>query len=303
MMYWKRASAILIIAPMASLFESFRLRQWPKNFVLFAAVVFSGELLIPSQAWAAVSAFTVFCLLSSAIYIINDIIDRRVDRIHPIKRLRPIASGAVSLQTGLAAASILFLAGFTWALRLDRKFAAIAAAYVVLMTAYALALKHVVIADVLAISVGFVLRAWAGAAVVHVRASPWLLTLTLLLATFLSLSKRRDELVYLGGDAGRHRRSLQAYSLASLDRMIALIALTTLGLYVVYAANPHTVARFDRRALLTIPFPLFGIVRYLYLTYRRGAGNDPSEQLLSDRPLLACVGLWAAVSVAAIYYF
>lgn len=288
---------------MPALVESLRLRQWPKNFVVLAAIVFSGELVIRSQAAAAVSAFAVFCLLSSAVYIINDIVDRRVDSLHPVKRRRPIASGAVSVRTAAAAAGILLIIGFTWALQLDRKFAAIAATYVVLMTVYALALKHVVIADVLAISVGFVLRAWAGAAVIHVRASPWLLTLTLLLATFLSLSKRRAEIVYLAGDARAHRRSLSKYSLASLDRMIALIALATLGLYVVYAVNPHTIARFDRRALLTIPFPLFGVMRYLHLTYRRGAGDDPSEQLLSDKPLLACVSLWAVVSVAAIYYF
>ena len=288
---------------MSGLFESLRLRQWPKNLVVLAGVVFSGELSERSAAIAAVAGLAVFCLLSSAIYLVNDVIDRHVDGLHPVKRSRPIAAGAVSARNALVTAGLLLVVGLAWALRLDGKFAAIAAAYVVLMMAYALVLKHVVVADVLTISVGFVLRAWAGAAVVHVRASPWLLTLTLLLATFLSLGKRRAELVHLAEDAHAHRRSLERYSIPSLDRMIALIAVATLGLYIVYAANPHTIARFDRKALLTIPFPVFGMTRYLYLGYGRAAGSDPSEHLLSDRPLLVCVGLWAVVSVAAIYYF
>lgn len=288
---------------MSGLLDSIRLRQWPKNLLVLAALVFSGQLFDRSAAIAAGSAFGVFCLLSSAVYIINDVLDREVDRRHPLKRTRPIASGAVTTRTALSAAAILLACGIVGALQLDRKFAAIVGAYLVLMTAYVFALKHAVVADVLVIAAGFVLRAWAGAVVVHVRASPWLLTLTLLLAMFLSLSKRRAELVHLEQDAGVHRRSLASYELASLNRMIAGVAVTTLVVYVAYAINPHTIARFDTRALLTIPFPVFGVCRYLYLTHVGTAGDDPSEHLLSDTPLLVCVGLWTTVAVAAIYYF
>src|SRR5689334_18596040 len=150
---------------MSGLLESLRLRQWPKNLVVLAGVVFSGQLSERSSAIAAVAGLAVFCLLSSAIYLVNDVIDRQVDGLHPLKRSRPIAAGAVSARNALVTAGLLLVVGLAWALRLDGKFAAIAAAYVVLMTAYALVLKHVVVADVLTISVGFVLRAWAGAAV------------------------------------------------------------------------------------------------------------------------------------------
>jgi 4-hydroxybenzoate polyprenyltransferase len=287
---------------MSGLLGSLRIRQWPKNLVVLAGVAFSGQLFDRSQANAAASAFGVFCLLSSAVYILNDVVDRDADRRHPLKRLRPIASGRVTVRRGLIVAAILLASGITWALKLDRKFATISGLYLALMTSYMFALKHAVVADVLVISSGFVLRAWAGTAVVHVRASPWLLTLTLLLAMFLSLSKRRAELVHLAEDARVHRRSLGDYELASLNRLIALVATATLVLYMAYAVNPHTVARFNTRALLTVPFVVIGVTRYLYLMYRTAGGHDPSEHLLSDRPLLACVTLWAVVTVAAIYF-
>jgi 4-hydroxybenzoate polyprenyltransferase len=287
----------------SGLLDSLRIRQWPKNLLVLAGVAFSGQLFDRPQAIAAASAFGAFCLLSSAVYILNDVVDRSADRRHPLKRLRPIASGQLTVGRAVVVAAILLAGGMTWALQLDRKFATISALYFALMLSYTLVLKHAAVADVLVISSGFVLRAWAGAAVVHVRASPWLLTLTLLLALFLSLSKRRAELLHLARDARVHRRSLGDYEIAALNRLIGLIVTATLALYVAYAVNPHTIARFNTRAMLTVPFVVLGVTRYLYLMYRTAGGHDPSEHLLSDRPLLACVTLWAAVAVAAIYWF
>jgi 4-hydroxybenzoate polyprenyltransferase len=185
---------------------------------------------------------------------------------------------------------------------LDPIVGGIALAYVLLMGVYVGALKHVVILDALAISGGFVLRAWAGAAVIHVPVSHWLLMLTLLLAMFLSLSKRRAELITLADDASAHRRAFTGYSARLLDGTIAIVTASTLVAYGMYTVSSETVSRFGtNRLLFTLPFPIFGISRYLYLVYRGAGGSDPSEHLLSDLPLLACVGLWVIVVITIIY--
>jgi 4-hydroxybenzoate polyprenyltransferase len=282
---------------------SLRPKQWAKNVLVFAGVIFGGQLLDRASVVAAAGAFVVFCLLSSAVYLVNDIIDRDADRRHPSKGRRPIAAGTLGVPVASGAAAVLLAAGMSVAFGLDRTFAEIASLYVLLMALYVGVLKHVVLLDVLVISAGFILRAWAGAAVVHVPVSRWLLTLTLLLAMFLSLSKRRSELLMLADDASAHRPALLGYSTALLNALIAVITAATLVAYALYTVSPETVARFStRRLLLTIPFPAFGIARYLYLVYRGAGGSDPSEHLLSDRPLLACVAMWAAAVVIVIYY-
>ena len=287
---------------MFDLLISVRPKQWAKNVLVFAGVIFGGQLLDRPSVVAAAAAFVGFCLLSSAVYLVNDIVDQDADRRHPLKALRPIAAGTLRVSTAAAASAVLVAAGLFIAFRLDRTFAEIAILYVVLMALYVGRLKHVVLVDVLVISAGFLLRAWAGAAVVHVPVSHWLLTLTLLLAMFLGLSKRRSELLSLADDASAHRRALLGYNVGLLDGLIATVAGSTVVAYVLYTVSAETVARFGtRRLLLTLPFPAVGIGRYLYLVYVGAGGSDPSEHLLSDLPLLTCVAFWV-VAVGFIIY-
>ncbi len=281
---------------------SLRPKQWAKNLLLFGGVVFGGRLGDRAQVLAAALAFVAFCALSSAVYLVNDILDRDADGKHPLKAARPIASGRLSVPAAITAAAALATIGLICAVALDRALAEIAVFYIVLMALYLGALKHVVLVDALAISAGFMLRAWAGAAVVHVPANGWLLVLTMLLAMFLSLSKRRSELLTLAGDAHAHRRALVGYNVVALNGLIGVTTAATLIAYALCTVSAETVARFGtRRLLLTLPFPFFGILRYLNLVYRGAGGGDPSEQLLSDRSLLACVGIWIVAVVAIIY--
>jgi 4-hydroxybenzoate polyprenyltransferase len=287
---------------MVGILRSMRPRQWAKNALVFAGVIFGGRLLDRSSLLAAVSAFAVFCLLSSAVYLINDSIDRHADRRHPFKARRPIAAGEVPVRVALIVAAILVIAGLAFAMSLGAAFGMISLLYVVLMALYVSVLKHAVVVDVLAISAGFAIRAWAGAVAVHVPVSRWLLILTVLLAALLSLIKRRAELVELAHDASDHRRALRGYSVKLLDRAIAIVTASTLVTYAVYTVSPDTTARFGtNRLLLTLPLPAFGMARYLYLVYHGAGGSDPSEHLLSDLPLLGCVGLWVLAAIAVIY--
>jgi 4-hydroxybenzoate polyprenyltransferase len=282
---------------------SLRPRQWAKNLLVFAGLIFGRRLLDVTSVVLATAAFGVFCALSSAVYLVNDIIDRPADRRHPLKALRPIASGAVSVRLAWIVAIVLEVSSLTFAFSLDLKFGAIALAYAALMALYVCVLKHVVVIDVVAIALGFVLRAWGGAAVIHVPVSRWLLIVTLFLAMFLSLTKRRAELVALGDAAVAHRRVLEAYNFSNLlDVMIAVVTAATLVAYALYTVSPETAARFGTtRLFFTLPFPLFGVARYLALVYRGRGGADPSEHLLTDGPLLGSVALWVAAVAAIIY--
>ncbi len=226
----------------------------------------------------------------------------RPTAVHPIKSRRPIASGALGLGTALAASAVLAGAGLIVAAWINTPFGLVAAAYLALMTWYSVSIKHVVILDVLALAGGFVLRAAGGAVAVQVTFSHWLLLLTLLLALFLALSKRRAELVALTDDARAHRKSLGDYSPYLLDQMIGVVTASTLLAYAFYTINPETVAKFGTdRLLWTVPFPLYGIFRYLYLMHQREGGGNPSDTLLEDRPILACVALWGASVIAILY--
>jgi 4-hydroxybenzoate polyprenyltransferase len=250
----------------------------------------------------AIGAFVVFCALSGVVYLINDVVDRDNDRLHPVKRFRPIASGAVSPSLAIATAVVLAVGALAAAYTLRPMFAAVAVTYLVLQFLYSGALKHMVILDVIALATGFVLRAAGGAVAIDVPISHWLLILIMLLALFLALSKRRHELVLLADGAGSHRPILQEYSPYLLDQMIGVVTASTLVSYVVYTVSPETVAKFHTDSLgLTLVFPLYGIFRYLYLVHLKEGGGSPSDMLQNDRPLLACVALWA-IAVAAIIY-
>jgi 4-hydroxybenzoate polyprenyltransferase len=264
--------------------------------------MFGGRLLDAVAVAYASGAFVVFCALSGVVYLINDVVDREADRRHPVKMRRPIASGAVPPRVALATAAVLGTAALAGAFLLRAPFGFLATAYLALLAVYSGPLKHVVIIDVLTIAVGFVLRAAAGAVVIEVEIGPWLYVLTILLALFLVLSKRRHELVLLADQATGHRRILEEYSPYLLDQMIAVVTASTLVAYAIYTVSPDTIEKFQTdRLALTLPFPLYGIFRYLYLVHQKEGGGSPSDMLLNDRPLLVCVGLWA-VAVAVIIY-
>jgi 4-hydroxybenzoate polyprenyltransferase len=284
------------------LLASLRPEQWTKNLFVFAGVLFGGHLLDLSAMLRAVAAFVVFCALSGVVYIFNDLADRAGDQRHPLKRLRPIASGRLQPRTAALTGVVLAFVAFAASVLLSPLFAAVAVSYVLLLLAYSMVLKHLVIIDALTIAAGFVLRAAAGAVAVFVPISHWLLVCTTLLALFLVLSKRRHELTLLADGAVTHRPILEEYSPYLLDQMIAVVTASTLVAYSVYATSAETAERLNTTRLgLTIPFVLYGIFRYLYLVHQKRAGGSPADLLLTDRPLLACVGLWA-LSVALILY-
>jgi 4-hydroxybenzoate polyprenyltransferase len=290
------------LSPAGLLLRSLRPQQWTKNLFVFAGLLFSGRLL-DRTAWpAAVAAFVIFCGLSGAVYLVNDVLDRGADSQHPVKRHRPIASGALSPGLALTTALVLTAACVAGAVAINGQLTMAAVGYVALLAAYSAALKHYVIIDVLTLSAGFVLRAVAGAVAIGVPISHWLLVCTTLLALFIGLSKRRHELTLLSGGAAGHRPILQEYSPYLLDQMISVVTAATLVAYSVYTISSDTAARLGSDRLgLTIPFVLYGIFRYLYLVHQRNEGGSPSELLLTDRPLLVCVGLWVAAVVLVIY--
>ena len=286
----------------ANLLLSLRPSQWAKNLLVFAGLLFGLHLFDITAVARATAAFGIFCLLSGVVYLINDIADRESDRRHPLKKHRPIASGGLPVPAALMSAVVLGGFALSGAFALGLTFFAVAAAYLALLALYSGLLKHIVIIDVLTIAIGFVLRAVAGAVAIDVSISQWLLVCTILLALFISLAKRRHELVLLADGAVSHRPILHEYSPYLLDQMIAVVTASTLIAYVFYTISPETVQKFGTHLLgLTVPFPLYGIFRYLYLVHQREGGGSPADLLLTDRPLLLCVTLWAASVVLIIY--
>src|SRR5262245_14045829 len=290
-----------------NLLLSLRPGQWTKNLLVFAGLLFGNAsagrgLFDPPTLTRATVAFVIFCGLSGVIYIVNDVMDRDADRRHPLKARRPIASGALPVSAAMTGMFIIAAAALTGSAWLGRNFLIVAVSYVLLQVLYSGPLKHMVILDVLAISFGFVLRAVAGAVAVDVDISHWLLVCTTLLALFMALAKRRHEIVLLADDATTHRPVLREYSPYLLDQMIGVVTASKLIAYILYTISPETPAKFGTTWLeLTIPFPLYGIFRYLYLVHRKEGGGSPADMLLTDRPLLLCVALWA-LAVALILY-
>jgi 4-hydroxybenzoate polyprenyltransferase len=285
-----------------ALFVSLRPYQWTKNLFVLAALVFSKHLFDLGPLIQALTAFAVFCGLSGAVYLLNDVADVERDKLHPRKRLRPIASGALAPRVAIAAAALLALGCFTASFALGPEFLVCAAPYVALNVLYSFKLKEVVILDVLAISLGFVLRAVAGGVAIGVQISQWLLICTILLALFLALSKRRHEITSLESAAPIHRKILSEYNPYLLDQMISVVTASCLTAYAFYTTAEETRIKFQTdRLAWTIPFVLYGIFRYLYLVHRKEQGGSPAEMLLTDRPLLIAVALWAAAAVFILY--
>jgi 4-hydroxybenzoate polyprenyltransferase len=274
--------------------------QWTKNGVLFAALVFDQRLFELDPLLRTIVAALVFCALSSAMYLINDIRDIEADRQHPLKRHRAIASGALLPPAALRLAAGLLAGALLAAALVLIDFLYVCLAYVGLMLLYSLLLKRLVLIDVLAIAAGFVLRSAAGAVAIAVEISPWLLVCTMLLALLLGFGKRRHESIILRGRAARHRANLALYTPRLLDQLIGLSAAATLIAYAVYTFDAAAVPA-NHSMMLTIPIVAYAVFRYLYLVYARRLGGSPEVLLLRDRPLLAAIVLWGLSSVAVLY--
>jgi 4-hydroxybenzoate polyprenyltransferase len=278
-----------------------RPEQWLKNGFVLAPIVFSG-LVGDADAWLrTVLAVAAFCAASSAVYLVNDVIDREADRSHPIKKNRAIASGEVSVATALSVAVVLVAGAAVVSVGLGGWFPAVLAAYVVLVLLYSALLKRAIFLDVLVVAAGFVLRVVGGAVAINVPVSSWILVVAYLLALYLALGKRRSELVLLGVEAGNHRAVLGHYTLPVVDQAISVVLGATVLAYALYTVAPDTVAKVGSEGLLaTVPIVLYGLFRYLYLLHRHELGGSPTRALLTDRPLLVCVVVWLAVAAAVI---
>lgn len=285
-----------------ALLASMRPRQWTKGLVILAPLVFARRAGDPAAAGRALSGLLAFTLASAAAYLVNDLADRERDRVHPGKRLRPIASGELPAAPAVAAAALLCLAGLAIALFLGLPFLACLLGYLVLQGLYSSLLRRLVVLDVLAIAAGFVLRVVGGAAAIPVPASGWIVLCTLLLALFLALVKRRAEILALGGEAARHRDILASYPVPLLDLLAIATAGATLVAYALYTVAPGTVARFgSARLAFTVPFVIFGLGRYLWLARRRGEGGQPERVLLGDLATQANLAGYLAVVAWAVY--
>jgi 4-hydroxybenzoate polyprenyltransferase len=274
--------------------------QWLKNGVVFAGLVFGGKLLEPAAVASATLAALAFCLLSSGFYLVNDVRDRDADRLHPVKRLRPVAAGKLAPPTAGVLGALLILLAIAASALLSWSLLLVFLAYAGLMAAYNLGLKEIAILDVFAIATGFVLRAVGGAIAVDVSISPWLLICTMLLALLIGFGKRRHEQAALDNARG-HRRNLSVYNQAMLDQSVAVTAAGTLIAYAVYTFDSES-AQNHHRLMLTIPFVAYGVFRYLFLLYVCGQGGAPEAMLLTDRPLVATVAAWVIVSTLLFYF-
>ena len=282
---------------MRSIIRSLRPEQWLKNGFVLAPLIFSGSLEDRSAIVRSLIAVAAFCVVASATYLINDVLDREADRDHPVKRLRPIASGEVGVATALIVAAALVLAGGAAAAFLRGWFPLILGTYLVITVFYSTVLKRMVFVDVLVVAFGFVLRVVGGALAIDVPVSRWILLCAYLLALYLALGKRRSELVLLGEGAGNHREVLGHYSLPMVDQAISVVLGATVLAYTLYTVAPDTVAKVGSEGLMaTVPVVLYGLFRYLYLLHRLELGGSPTRALMTDRPLLICVGVWIVIA-------
>jgi 4-hydroxybenzoate polyprenyltransferase len=280
-------------APMGPLLRSLRPKQWVKNGFVVLPALFARELADVRNALMVAGAVACFCVVSSAVYLVNDVLDRGEDRIHPTKRLRPVAAGELPVRTALWAAVVLAVVAIGAALALDPLFCLVLCAYGVVSMSYTLWLKHEVILDVMGIAAGFVLRVIAGAAVIRVEPSVWILICTGLLALMLGFGKRRHEVISLGEDSPRHRQVLSYYSVTFLDSMLQLTAATTLASYAIYTA---TGVPASKHLAVTLPLVLYGVVRYLWLVKEKGLGGSPTTLVWTDRPMQVTLLAWVALS-------
>ena len=281
--------------------------QWTKNLVLFAGLLFAGGLGTRTLLLHATGGFLAFCALSSATYAFNDLMDVKRDREHPVKKLRPLAAGDLPVGVAVGVAAVLAVVGLVWAYGLHPSFGFVATGYLALQVLYSLALRRMVVLDVMAIAVGFVLRAVGSVEVLKGAApttelSPWLLVCTFFLALFLGFGKRRHEVLMLGSDAGKHRPVLEYYPPPLIDALFGVVTASTVVSYAIYTIWPGTVEKVGGTGLVyTIPFVVYGVFRYLYLMFAAGGGGQPSRALVSDLPLAINILLWVLLVAFVIY--
>jgi 4-hydroxybenzoate polyprenyltransferase len=281
--------------------KTMRPRQWPKNVFLLAGLVFDGQLTNPRALSITFVGLALFCLVSSLVYIINDLTDIETDRLHPTKQKRPLASGQLSKKTAVITAVILFILIFPISFILDIYFGIIISSYFLLMLAYSLWLKRIPIIDVMVIAAGFVLRVAAGVVIITTNQfSPWLFVATTFLALFIAIGKRRSEIDTLESVADAHRQVLKGYSLDMLDQMLTIILAATMMTYCLYTfASPITPG--NHVMMLTIPFVIYGLLRYLYLIRMEHIGGAPEEIVLTDLPMQLAIGLWGLTVIIILY--
>ncbi|MFQ5855133.1 MAG: decaprenyl-phosphate phosphoribosyltransferase [Anaerolineae bacterium] len=290
-----------LASTLSTLVHAMRPKQWPKNAFVFAALVFDVKLFHVGLLSRTVVAAVLFCLVSGVVYLINDLADIEKDRQHPKKRHRPLASGKLSPTTAVIAAIAIVGGSLPLAFLLSMSFGIVLTGYFVLQLAYSFMLKNLAIIDVLTVAAGFVLRAVGGAVVIGVTISPWLYVCTTLVALFIGFSRRRHELVLLEGEAANHRASLDEYTPHLLDYMIAIVASTTVIAYSLYTFLAPNVPA-NHAMMLTIPFVLYGIFRYLSLIHIRNEGGSPEEMFLKDKPLMINFALWGLAVIAILYF-
>jgi 4-hydroxybenzoate polyprenyltransferase len=282
--------------------KSLRIQQWIKNFFVFAPLIFSQNVFTLPLLVQTTVAFILFCLLSGAAYILNDIHDLEEDKLHPVKSKRPLASGKLRKNHALFACVFLVLLGLAGAYLLNIRFFIALLVYFILQIAYSSWLKHVVIVDVLLIAAGYLIRVIAGGLAIEIQLSHWLFICTFLIALFLALSKRRHELILLEEKAENHRPILKEYTPQLLDQMIAVVTASTVISYCLYTVSPDTVEKFGTNNLLfTVPFVLYGIFRYLYLVHQKDEGGSPEALIVKDKPLLVDLFLWIATAMLILY--
>jgi 4-hydroxybenzoate polyprenyltransferase len=285
----------------SAILKTMRPKQWVKNIVIFAALIFDRQLTKVSSLLPTLAGFFLFCFITGIVYIINDLADLEADRKHPKKRFRPLAAGVLPVRVAQAAAIILLLLAFPLAYWLSREFAAVAAVYFLLNLAYSKWLKHIPLIDVLSIAAGFVLRVIAGVVLIEVeRFSPWLYVVTTLGALYLGFGKRRAELALLAGDANAHRRVLNGYTLPFLDQLITIVSSTTIIAYSLYTFSAPNLPP-NHTMMLTIPFVIYGIFRYLFLVQVEHKGGAPEDLAFTDHPLQLVILLWG-LAVLIIFY-
>ena len=287
-------------AALPAIVRAMRPLQWSKNGLVFAALVFDRRVFEPGPLARCLAAALIFCAVSSAMYLVNDLRDVEQDRLHPKKRFRPIAAGEISTAQAWRLAGLLLVAAAATAVAVRPAFLLVVVAYLALTVAYSYRLKQLVIIDVFSIAVGFVLRAAGGAVAIDVPISPWLYVCTALGALMIGFGKRRNELVVLEGGAGKHRANLEEYSIPMLDQIIAIVSSATLIAYALYTFDAPNVP--DSHAMmLTVPFVAYGLFRYLYLVYSRGEGGSPELLLIKDSGLHWCIVGWVATAVTILY--
>ncbi|MCD4690321.1 decaprenyl-phosphate phosphoribosyltransferase [bacterium] len=289
------------------LITTLRPHQWTKNTVLFAGLIFAGGLSDPGLVWLAVQGAAIFCLLSGAVYVLNDIADLKSDRLHPEKRKRPLASGSLSVGLSAGVGVIAAVGGLLWAYAIFPTFGHTAIGFLMLNILYSLALRRMVILDVVAIAIGFVLRAVGSVEVLRgvapdTELSPWLLVCTFFLALFMGLGKRRAEVLTLGDTAAGHRETLEHYPANLVDLLMGVVTAATVVSYTIYTIWPGTVAKVGGPGLVyTVPFVVYGLFRYLYLVFAAGKGGKPSRLLVTDTPMVVSSLLWVVVVIWVLY--